>query len=53
MEEKRTKDNSKSLTIRISIEQYDKIKKLAEESERDVSKQIRYILDKYLDMIKK
>jgi len=38
-------------TIRFEKEMLEKIEELAEESERDFSKQIKYMLKKYIQMI--
>ena len=38
-------------SIRFEPELIEKIEKLAEESERDFSKQVKYMLKKYLEMI--
>ena len=51
MKEKQNSENTKLTTLRIPIETYSKIEKLAEKNERNMSQQIRYMLEKYLQMI--
>ena len=51
--EKFTKENSKSITIRIPNELYLKIEKLAKEADRDISKEIRFIIRKYIEIQEK
>ena len=48
-----TANNSKTITLRMSNDMYDKIKKLAVEADRDVSKEIRFIIKKYLEIQEK
>ena len=52
-EEKFTNSNSKIITLRMSNEMYDIVTKLAEESDRDISKQIRFIIKKYIEIQEK
>lgn len=51
MTEKQTKENTVHTNLRIGKNDYDKIKKIADENERTVSQQIRLILKKYLEMM--
>lgn len=48
-----TSANSKTITLRMTNEMYDKIKKLADEADRDVSKEIRFIIKKYIEIQEK
>lgn len=52
-DEKFTSSNSKTITLRMSNEMYDKVKKLAEEADRDISKEIRFIIKKYIEIQEK
>lgn len=45
-----TKENSKIITLRMTVDMYDQVKKLADEADRDVSKEIRYIIKKYIEI---
>lgn len=50
---KKTENAIKNTTLRIPMDLYEEIQKEAEEQERDVSKQINYMLKKYFEFIKK
>lgn len=50
MEEKQTQENTKHTNIRLNLDTYTKIEKLAKKDERTVSQQIRLMLNKYLEI---
>ncbi len=50
---KKTETTVKTTTIRIPTDLYEEIRLEAEEQERDVSKQINYMLRKYFEFVKK
>lgn len=50
---KKTDTEVKTTTIRVPVDLYEEIKTEAEEQERDVSKQINYMLRKYFEFVKK
>lgn len=51
MKEKQTKENTVHTNIRINKSDYEKLQKIAEDNERNISEQIRFIIKKYLEMI--
>lgn len=51
MYDKLYEKNYPQKSIRFEPELIEKIEKLAEESERDFSKQVKYMLKKYIEMI--
>jgi len=53
MQNKQTQENTKHTNLRIPLETYEKIERLAKESERTISQQIRFIIEKYFQIIEK
>lgn len=51
-EHKITKDNSYQTSLRMTKELYKEIEKLANENERKISEQIRFMLTKYIEITK-
>ena len=49
---KKNKNTVKVTTVRIPMDLYEQIEKEAKEQERDVSKQINYMLRKYMEIKK-
>lgn len=49
---KKTQKKVKHTTVRIPIDIYKEIEKEANENERDISKQINYMLKKYIEIKK-
>lgn len=49
MEEKQTKANTYHTNIRLPMDMYKKLEKIAETQERNISEQIRFIIKKYLE----
>lgn len=52
MEEKQTRDNTRHINIRLPHETYEEIEMLANKSERTISQQIRFMLQKAIEMMK-
>jgi len=50
MIEKQTSENTKLLSIRLPVDLYGKIEHTADQSERTISQQIRFMLQKYLEI---
>ena len=52
MREKINEENTKQMTIRFPMPLYEEIEKLAIESERTFADQVRFIVKKYLEILK-
>ncbi len=50
---KKTETEVKTTTVRIPLDLYEEIQQEAEGQQRDVSKQINYMLKKYFEFVKK
>ncbi len=48
MNNKQIQENTKLTTIRIPIQTYEKIERMAKENERNVSQQIRFMIEQYI-----
>jgi len=48
MKDKQTNDNTRSISFRIPTTIYEKIEAIAEQNQRTVSGQLRYMIDEYL-----
>lgn len=52
MQEKQTQENTKHTNIKMPAELYEQIAEMAEKSERTISQQIRFMLQKAIELMK-
>jgi predicted DNA-binding protein len=50
---KQTNQNTKHINLRIPINVYNYIQNLSKQQERTISQQIRYMLEKHIDILEK
>ena len=50
MQDKQTAENTKLINFRLPISQYIKLEKLALRNERDISKEVRFVINKYIEL---
>ena len=48
MDNKQTKENTKHANLRLPVDMYAAIEEMAKQAQRNVSQQIRYIIQEYL-----
>jgi predicted DNA-binding protein len=48
MESKQTQENTKHTNVRLPADMYDAVDALAKQAQRNISQQIRYIIQEYL-----